>query len=101
MPKEYLDAVEIQKRKVLDISQTPSAKIIELARQHGYKKFILDISRQVSQQFRSYELPAAIVAKLKDQAGQSVAAEKELVANDKISLDEYINRYYESSKGCC
>ncbi|ABK89185.1 glutamate--cysteine ligase [Francisella tularensis subsp. novicida] len=101
MPKEYLDAVEIQKRKVLDISQTPSAKIIELARQHGYKKFILDISRQVSQQFRSYELPAAIVAKLKDQAGQSVAAEKELIANDKISLDEYINRYYESSKGCC
>ncbi|MDE4998971.1 glutamate--cysteine ligase, partial [Francisella tularensis subsp. holarctica] len=54
-------------------------------RQPGYKKFILDISRQVSQLFRSYELPAAIVAKLKDLAGQSVAAEKELVANDKIS----------------
>ncbi|MBD5784424.1 glutamate--cysteine ligase, partial [Francisella tularensis subsp. holarctica] len=77
------------------------AKIKELARKHGYKKFILDKSRKVSKQFRSYERPAAIVDKLKDQAGQSVAAEKEIVANDKISLDEYINRYYESSKGCC
>ncbi|MDE5039652.1 glutamate--cysteine ligase, partial [Francisella tularensis subsp. holarctica] len=80
------------------LSQTPSANIQAVARQPGYKKMILDISRQVSQQFRSYEIPAAIVAKLKDQAVQSVPAEKELVANDKISLYEYINRYYESSK---
>lgn len=101
MPKEYLDAVEIQKRKVLDVWQTPSARIIELARQHGYKNFVLDISRQVSQQFRSYELSSAITTKLKEQASQSVAAEKELVTNDKISLDEYINKYYESSKSCC
>ncbi|ALB02008.1 glutamate--cysteine ligase [Francisella persica ATCC VR-331] len=99
MPKEYLDAVEIQKRKVLDVWQTPSARIIELARQHGYKNFVLNISRQVSQQFRSYELSSAVTTKLKEQASQSIATEKELVANDKLSLDEYINKYYESSKG--
>lgn len=101
MSKEYLDAVEIQKRKVLDISQTPSAKIIELVKQHGYKNFVLDISCQVSQQFRSYKLTSEVASKLKEQASQSVVAEKELVANDKISLEEYINRYYESTKGCC
>lgn len=101
MPQEYLDAVQIEKQKIYDISKTPSAKIIEIAKQHGYKDFALEISKQVSQQFREYKISPDVESKLKAQATQSVAAEKELVVNDNISLDQYIDKYYESSRGCC
>ncbi|AIT09855.1 glutamate--cysteine ligase [Candidatus Francisella endociliophora] len=101
MPPEYLEAVLNEKQKVLDISKTPAAKIVEIAKQEGYKNFALEVSKKVSQELRSYQISSEIKSKLQNQVANSVAAEKELATNDNISLDEYINMYYQSSKGCC
>ncbi|GAB4223245.1 MAG: glutamate--cysteine ligase [Francisella sp.] len=101
MSPEYLNAVNIQKQKILDASLTPSAKIVNVAKKEGYKNFILNISNNVSQQFRNYKISADVLCNLTEQAKQSFIAEKDLVSNDKISLDEYINKYYESSKEGC
>jgi glutamate--cysteine ligase len=101
MPQEYLDVVKLEKQKVLDVSKTPSAIIVDMTRQRGYKKFALEISENVSKEFRSFNIPEEVESKLKEQVTKSVIAEKELVESDNISLDEYINRYYESSKDCC
>ncbi|BCD92621.1 glutamate--cysteine ligase [Francisella halioticida] len=101
MPTEYLEAVRSEKRKVLDISETPSARIVAIAKQQGYKNFALEISKNVSEKFKDYKISAEIESKLKEQAGNSIVTEKQLAKNDSISLDEYISRYYKSSKGCC
>ena len=101
MPTEYLEAVRSEKRKVLDISETPSARIVAIAKQQGYKNFVLEISKNVSEKFREYKISAEIESKLKEQAGRSIVTEKQLAKNDSISLDEYISIYYKSSKGCC
>lgn len=101
MPQKYLEAVLDQKQKVLDVSKTPSTKIVQLATEDGYKKFVLSVSDRVSQEFKNYQISSVVQTKLQDQVDSSVAAEHELVANDKILLDEYISKYYESSKGCC
>ncbi|AJI54571.1 glutamate--cysteine ligase [Francisella philomiragia] len=100
MPLEYLEAVKLEKQKVLDVSKTPSAKIVRIAQEQGYKNFALDVSQKVSQEFRNYKLSADVKSKLQNQVSTSIVTEKELVASDNISLDEYISRYYESSKGC-
>ncbi|WP_395167360.1 glutamate--cysteine ligase [Francisella salimarina] len=101
MSSEYLEAVYLEKQKILDINKTPSSKIVKIAEEQGYKKFALKVSQKASEEFRGYALSADVESELQSQVSQSEVAEKGLVANDSISLDEYINRYYESSKGCC
>lgn len=94
MPQEYLEAVQAEKQKVLDVSKTPSARIVDIAKQKGYKNFALEISKNVSKEFRNLKISEEVKSKLKEQVDKSVVVEKELVESDKISLDEYINRYY-------
>ena len=100
MGQEYLGAVLAEKQKVLDSTKTPSAKLIKLAKEHGYKNTVLDISKKVSKEFRDYKLSESDdVFKLK--AKESIGVEKSLSSNDKISLAEYIDAYYQSADGCC
>ncbi|WP_150466827.1 glutamate--cysteine ligase [Francisella sp. SYW-9] len=101
MPQEYLDAVRVEKQKVLDVSKTPSARIVDIAKQKGYKNLALEISKNVSKELRNSKISEEVESKLKEQVTKSVIAEKELLESDSLSLDEYINRYYESSKDCC
>lgn len=100
MLPEYAEAVKLEKQKILDVNKTPSAKIVRIAQEQGYKDFALDMSQKVSQEFRNYKLSTDVETKLQNQVAATIVAEKELVASDNISLDEYISRYYQSSKGC-
>lgn len=101
MGQKYLDAVLIEKQKLLDSTKTPSAKLIKLAKDQGYKSAILDISKRVSKEFRGYNLSDTENDTLKIKAKESIEIEKTLSSNDKVSLAEYINMYYQSSDGCC
>ena len=38
MGDEYVAAVELQKSKIADVSKTPSAQLVQLAKTKGYKK---------------------------------------------------------------
>ena len=101
MGAEYLDAVLAEKQKVLDSTKTPSAKLIKLAKEQGYKNAILDISKKVSKEFRDYKLSDTENEALKSKAKESVEIEKALSLNDKITLAEYVDLYYQSADGCC
>lgn len=100
MLPEYAEAVKLEKQKVLDVNKTPSAKMVKIAQEQGYKNFALEVSQKVSQEFRNYKLSTDVEIKLQNQVSTSIVTEKELVISDNISLDEYISRYYQSSKGC-
>jgi glutamate--cysteine ligase len=101
MGPEYQEAVSSQLQKVLDVSKTPSAKVIELAKEHGYKNWMLKNSQEISDEFRSIKLSKKTLDDLNKQAAESVVDELELRENDSISLNEYIESYYLSSKGGC
>ena len=101
MGPEYKEAVSSQLQKVLDVGKTPSAKIIELAKEHGYKNWMLKNSQTISDDFRNVKLPKETLDKLNKQASDSVVDELELRENDDMSLNEYIESYYLSSKNCC
>lgn len=101
MGHEYKEAVSSQIQKVLDVKNTPSAKIIELAKEYGYKNWMLKNSQTISDDFRGVKLPKETLDKLNKQASESVVDELELRENDSMSLNEYIDSYYESSNGCC
>ncbi|AJC48598.1 glutamate--cysteine ligase [Allofrancisella guangzhouensis] len=101
MGQEYLDAVLFEKQKIFDVSKTPSAKIIKLAKALGYKNLVLKTSKQASDDFRKVSLTQKEREILFDQVKQSIETEKSLRDNDTISLDEYISKYYKSVEGCC
>lgn len=100
MGEEFVEAVSIEKEKILDISKTPSARLVRLAKAHGYKNAVLDISKDVTSKFRETSLADEVAKKLVDQAANSFGAEEVLRKSDNISLDKYIKGYYESG-GCC
>jgi glutamate--cysteine ligase len=101
MGQEYLSAVLAEKQKVLDSTKTPSAKLIKLAKEHGYKNTVLDISKKVSKEYRNYKLSESDNDVFKLKAKESIEIEKSLSSNNKISLAEYIDAYYQSADGCC
>jgi len=101
MGQEFLDAVLSEKQKILDSTKTPSAKLIKLAKEHGYKNVVLDISKKVSQEFRNYKLSDVDNNTLKNKVQESIEIERLLSSNDKISLAKYIAMYYQSADGCC
>ena len=98
---EYLDAVLAEKQKVIDSTKTPSARLIKLAKEQGYKNAVLDLSKKVSKEFRDYKLSDAENEDLKSKARESIEVEKSLSSNDKITLAEYVDLYYQSADGCC
>lgn len=100
MGDEFVRAVSFEKEKVLDSTKTPSAKLIGLAKEHGYKKAVLGLSEVITTKFRNNKLSTETSNKLKNQVKDSFKAEEILRAEDSISLDEYIRRYYESGD-CC
>lgn len=100
MGNEFVNAVAIEKEKVLDSSKTPSARLVKLAQENGYKNAVMNISEAVTEKFRQTQLSSALVEKLTNQAQSSFTSEEKLRAEDSISLDEYIKSYYESG-GCC
>ena len=101
MGQEYHDAVLVEKHKVFDSTKTPSAKLIKLAKEKGYKNNVLEVSKEVSKEFRNYKLSDVDNNTLKNKAQESIEIEKSLSSSDKISLAEYIDMYYQSADGCC
>ena len=92
----FSDAVQFQKQKIFDVDMTPSARIVKLAKNKGYKELMLDISNRASDYFREYPICSNQRDELEQKAKKSFEAEERLRDNDKIPLDEYIKKYYKS-----
>ncbi|APC97826.1 glutamate--cysteine ligase [Francisella frigiditurris] len=96
MGREYIDAVSLEKEKVLDVLKTPSAILANHAKDKGYKNLVLELSKQASNEFRENKLDHTEIDLLERQVAESFDAERILREYDSLSLNEYIDKYYKS-----
>lgn len=98
--KPYSMALATQKKCVEDSSLTPSAKILEAMRikQKPFAPYALEISRQHQQYFKTQQLPENLTDEFVERSRQSLLDQKQIEANDTLSFDEFLVRYF--SQNC-
>ena len=95
MGSEYLQAVELQKKKVDDVSLTPSAQIVAQIGD-SYPNWVLTKSKQYSQNFRNNILDKQVEYQLAQQAKDSLLEQEKLEKGDCCDIEAYIEHYYKS-----
>lgn len=92
----YSKALEIQKAAVKNPDLTPSARILAdmRAEQQCFGSFALAKSVQNRNYFTGQTLSASIMEEFKILAANSIAKQKNLEANDQLSLDEFLKNYF-------
>lgn len=96
-PQEnYQTMLQTQLEKAAEPSRTPSAEILRQmrARKISFYEFAFDLAEQHADYFNQTAIPPAVAEKYRRQAAQSHRRRDELEANDKISFDEFLRRYY-------
>lgn len=96
-PKEYMDILNKEFLKVEDQSMLPSVQILDLVRQsHSFAKSMLDIASK--NKIETLNARSKSLLDLEQIAARSFEEEKETLANDSRSFDEFLNYYFESIK---
>jgi glutamate--cysteine ligase len=92
----YRQALQQQTELVNDPDKTPSARILAKMAEHneGYFQFARRMSLQHQQYFLLQEHTAAQFKTFTDTALQSLAEQQSLEQADKISFDEFLQRYF-------
>jgi len=90
-------SVAQQRRKVVDSTLTPSARIVgELRdRELSYAQFALEKSQQHAADFRSRPLPAETLAEFVEMAERSLRAQSDIETNDQLQFDDYLHNYFD------
>lgn len=91
----YNDAVQQQYAKVLDPSQTPSARVLESLKlkQSTFKAFGLEISKSHTTHFRHAGLSDEEKAHAATLREKSLAEQARLEADDSVFFDDYVQQY--------
>ncbi len=95
----YAAAVAVMQQRIDDPDTTPSARVLAELRTAdcGFFDFAMAAARGHRNYFRSIEpLPAEREAEFEREAAESLERQTAIEAADKISLDEYIARYFAS-----
>ena len=96
----YLDAVRLMQTLVDTPEKTPSTRILdELQRADaGFFRFALALAESHRDYFASIAKPnAAATAEFDEEAKASIRRQAAIEAGDKISLDEYLARYFDQN----
>ena len=93
----YRDSLNIQRGKVADPEQTPSARLLRDLSENrlGYAGFTLDQSLRHGDYFRNRPLPAALKTQFEEMAERSLRAQAELENTDTLPFDAYLHGYFE------
>ncbi len=94
--KPYTNALALQRAKLEDPAQLPSARLLEeLARQGvSFFELALGMSRMQRDYFRDLYPPnEKRLAELRTEAGDSLAEQRAVEAADKMPFREYVERY--------
>ncbi len=97
--RDYSNAVAAMRELVLDPDKTPSARLIDdLASQgRGYFDYVLELANGHKDYFAQLRpLPSRRLAAFEDETRESIARQAEIEANDSLTLDEYLARYFAS-----
>jgi len=102
MPKGYFEAVEKQKEKFLDSSQTPSAKLIQIAKDVGsYEGAILEISKISSKYLRNIKLDRKTQSRYEKETQKSILDKKAMEKSHCCDFETYIDNYYKTAYSYC
>jgi glutamate--cysteine ligase len=94
----HVSSLEAQKAKVLDVSLTPSARVLEEVRALGsFAKFGLQQSELHAQAFRAEPLMPAEVAVFDETAQASLAEQAQIERTDTGSFDDFVAAYNSST----
>ena len=91
-------ALAVQQAKVHDISQTPSAQLLEQLKDTGqsFHAFTLQQSQAHHRALLAQPLPAEMLAHFQHLAAESLADQVEIENSDTESFDAYVTRYHEA-----
>ena len=91
----FSDSLELQRAKLRDPAQTPSARVLAAIGEHGdsFFRFALGQSEAHREHFHSRPLDAAEQQAFAEMARQSVVDQQALEAADTIDFDTYLARY--------
>ncbi len=92
----YNQALAEQRKLVEDPDLTPSARILEKMQEthQPFARFANALSLQYAQCFRSKALSASETLKFEKMATESHIKQTELENSDRLSLDEFLSRYF-------
>lgn len=94
----YVESVSYQRRAVRDSDRTPSARII--AELVDSKKSFFEFGLECARGHRDYFLSLDPVneqrmVEFSEEAGRSIAAQREIENSDSITFDEYLGNYFD------
>lgn len=98
--KKYEDAVQIQRAKVADPANTPSAQFLAqlTSRKISFHDLTLEQSAAHAERLKTVGLTPAERAATQAQATQSLMEQQQIEANDRESFDEYVARFHQALK---
>ena len=91
----YAKVMQQLRQRIDDPDLTPSAQVLEAAREHrGYFKYTLFASQQHKQALLAQPLDAETQARFENSARESLALQEHIEATEQGSFEEYVARYY-------
>jgi glutamate--cysteine ligase len=94
--KPYLSSLELQRSRLLDADQTPSAQMLAQMRERGegFFHFAQRMSKQHQRYFNEQDHSLEDQHLLEQEAADSWRRQREIEASDQVSFDEFLNDYF-------
>jgi glutamate--cysteine ligase len=91
----YVDTMALIRQRIDNPDLTPSAQILEAAREHGgFFKYAMFASQQHKQALLAQPLDAETQARFENSAAESLVLQERVEAADQGSFEDYVARYY-------
>lgn len=90
----YSQAVEAQRAKLIDASQTPSARVLEQVRSSGsFLRATLELAQQHKPALTGQVADEAVFAALRAEAADSLEQQRRMEAENSEDFDSFLSRY--------
>lgn len=101
----YTEVVTAQMEKLADPALTPSAQIMDilLNQQKPFCEFAMERARETANYFNNQPLSESEYAKLVAEAQRSMAAQRQMEADDNVSFEQYLAKFFSQDackQGC-
>jgi glutamate--cysteine ligase len=93
--QSYLEAVNLQYEKVIDIDKLPSSIIIKKISEQGYLGYYLNLANKHKKTFNINE---DLISKFEEYAEESHKVQKEIERTDTLSFKSFLKQYFEDIK---
>ena len=91
----YASTMELLRQRIDNPDLTPSAQVLEAAREHGgFFKYAMFASQQHKKTLLAQPLDEETQARFENSAGESLTLQERIEATDQGSFEDYVARYY-------